>query len=54
VISAEPIVAIALLTERDLARLGNTFERAYPIDGNEQFAELLQTLDTVRWAAPAK
>jgi hypothetical protein len=41
----EPIVAIGLLTESDLRRLGETFNRLWPIDQSTDFAELLQAID---------
>jgi hypothetical protein len=39
------IVAIGLLTARDLERLGTSFTRAYPIDETPCFGELLRAID---------
>lgn len=43
------IVAVGLLTVRDLARLGPTFDRAYPIDDTPCFSELLRAIDVADW-----
>lgn len=42
---SERIVAIGLLTERDLNLLGPTFERAWPIEEAPAFSELLRAID---------
>ena len=40
------IVAIGLLTERDLTLLGPTFDRAWPVENApSNFAELLHAID---------
>ena len=39
------IVAIGLLTQRDLDALGSGFKRAYPIDEAPCFGELLAAID---------
>jgi hypothetical protein len=39
------IVAIGLLTARDLSLLGTTFSRAYLIDETPCFGELLRAID---------
>ncbi|MFL9840468.1 hypothetical protein ABS767_05780 [Sphingomonas sp. ST-64] len=39
------IVAIALLTEFDLERLGEGFSRAWPADSSPCFGELLTQID---------
>lgn len=39
------IVAIALLTERDLKKLGPTFARAYPVEDTPAFDALLAAID---------
>lgn len=39
------IVAIALLTEFDLERLGTGFVRAWPVDSSPCFGELLARID---------
>ncbi len=41
----EPVVAIGLLTARDLDLLGAGFRRAYPIEDNACFEELLKAID---------
>ncbi len=41
----ERIIAVGLLTGRDLERLGPSFARAYPIDQTTCFAELLAAID---------
>ena len=39
------IVAVGLLTERDLAVLGEGFRRAYPLNDGHDFDELLHAID---------
>ena len=40
------IVAVGLLTQRDLAMLGTRFDRAFPVDAdNGDFSHLLQAID---------
>ena len=39
------IVAVALLTQRDVDLLGPTFERLWPVDDAPCFAELLRAID---------
>ena len=39
------IVAIGLLTQRDLHVLGEGFDRAFPIDDTDVFADLLRAID---------
>lgn len=41
----ERIVAIGLLTESDVTRLGETFTRLWPIDQTTDFSELLRAID---------
>ena len=41
----ERIVAIGLLTLNDLERLGETFDRLWPVDKGTDFSELLQAID---------
>ena len=43
--SEERIVAIGLLTEGDLQRLGDTFTRLWPVDRSTDFSDLLQEID---------
>lgn len=40
-----PIVALALVTRKELDLLGPQFDRAYPIDETPCFGELLQAID---------
>lgn len=44
-IRADRVVAVGLLTDSDLGRLGPQFARAYPIDDSPRFAELLRAID---------
>ena len=39
------IVAVGLLTQRDLDALGNGFHRLWPVDETPCFANLLQAID---------
>jgi hypothetical protein len=39
------IVAIGLLTKRDLRLLGPAFDRAWPVEDASQFETLLQAID---------
>lgn len=41
----ERIVAVGLLTQRDLNLLGPTFERVWPVDEAPSFKELLRAID---------
>jgi hypothetical protein len=41
----ERIVAIGLLTRRDLNNLGPTFDRAWPVEEAPAFNELLRAID---------
>ncbi len=41
----EEIVAVALLTQREVALLGPTFERIWPVEQIPQFSELLNAID---------
>ena len=41
----ERIVAVGLLTQRDLNLLGPTFERAWPVEQTPSFDELLEAID---------
>ena len=41
----ERIVAVGLLTQRELTALGPTFKRAWPVDQAPKFAELLRAID---------
>jgi hypothetical protein len=41
----ERIVAVGLLTRRDLNLLGPTFTRAWPVDDAPCFADLLRAID---------
>jgi hypothetical protein len=39
------IVAVGLLTKRDLSLLGPTFDRAWPVEEAPSFNELLRAID---------
>jgi hypothetical protein len=41
----ERIVAVGLLTQRDLNLLGPTFERAWPVEDTLSFNALLRAID---------
>lgn len=41
----ERIIAVGLLTRRDLDLLGPTFARAWPVEEAPDFAELLRSID---------
>lgn len=41
----ERIVAIGLLTERDVRQLGETFTRLWPVDSSTDFSDLLRAID---------
>jgi hypothetical protein len=41
----ERIVAVGLLTQRDLSNLGPTFDRVWPVEEAPNFAELLRAID---------
>jgi len=42
---SERIVAIGLLTKRDLMLLGPTFDRAWPVDEAPEFDDLIRAID---------
>ena len=41
----ERIVAVGLLTQRELTVLGPTFDRAWPVEQAPRFTELLRAID---------
>ena len=41
----ERVVAVGLLTQRELDLLGPSFTRAWPLDESPCFAELIQAID---------
>jgi len=41
----ERIVAVGLLTKRDLTLLGPTFDRVWPVEEARAFSELLRAID---------
>ena len=43
--SFDRIVAVGLLTQRDLDALGAGFTRAFPVDHTDCFGELLRAID---------
>jgi hypothetical protein len=44
-VTEDRIIAVGLLTERDLDRLGDTFTRLWPVDEVPSFEELLAAID---------
>jgi hypothetical protein len=50
-LAQEHIVAIGLLTNRDLERLGSGFKRCFPISDDEKFEDLLRAIDRADAAA---
>jgi len=45
VVDSERIIAIGLLTENDLGRLGPSFRRIYRVEEAPCFADLLRAID---------
>ena len=43
--SDDRIVAVALLTRREVERLGPAFDRLWPVNETHEFAELLRAID---------
>ena len=43
--SNDRIIAVGLLTTRDVALLGPTFERLWPVEDAPDFSELLKAID---------
>lgn len=43
--TSERIIAVGLLTARDIERLGSTFDRLWPVDETHCFSELLRRID---------
>lgn len=43
--AGERIVAVGLLTQREVDRLGTSLERLWPIDDTPCFSNLLQAID---------
>jgi len=41
----EPYVAVGLLTQRDLDRLGDGFRSAFPVPQGDAFDDLLRAID---------
>jgi len=44
-LAADRIVAVGLLTERDVNLLGPTFDRLWPVEETPGFASLLRAID---------
>lgn len=44
-LSRDRIVAVGLLTQADLIRLGGTFKRLWPVQDAPDFEELLKAID---------
>ena len=47
----ERIVAVGLLTSRDLERLGEGFKRCFPVTDDGKFEDLLKAIDEADSAA---
>ena len=47
----EHIVAVGLLTDRDLERLGSGFKRCFPVSDDRKFEDLLRAIDEADAAA---
>ncbi|THG37786.1 hypothetical protein [Sphingomonas olei] len=43
----DSIVAVGLLTQRDLDLLGKSFDRHFPVQDDDMFADILAQLDQV-------
>ncbi|MGE7206367.1 hypothetical protein ACQKJZ_11880 [Sphingomonas sp. NPDC019816] len=43
----DPIVAVGLLTQRDLDVLGVGFRRSFPVHRDTEFDDLLRALDSI-------
>jgi hypothetical protein len=43
----DKIVSVGFLTQRDLDRLGSTFERHFPVADEDIFADLISKLDQI-------
>ncbi len=48
------LVAVGLLSKRDLNMLGQGFTRAYPVNPNTDFSDLLKAIDVADQAYKAK
>lgn len=48
----DPIVAVGLLTQRDLDVLGSGFRRSFPVHEDTAFDDLLQALDSIEAIKP--
>jgi hypothetical protein len=44
-LAQEHIVAVGLLTTRDLERLGHGFKRCFPVSDDSKFEDLLRAID---------
>jgi hypothetical protein len=44
-VASERIIAVGLLTRRDMNLLGPTFDRAWPVEEAPSFSELLRAID---------
>lgn len=50
-LAQEHIVAVGLLTGRDLERLGSGFKRCFPVSDDSKFEDLLRAIDEADAAA---
>jgi hypothetical protein len=44
-LSDDDIIAVGLLTKRDVRLLGPTFDRLWPLENSAEFDDLLQAID---------
>ncbi|MFL6730997.1 MAG: hypothetical protein ACJ8EP_01475 [Sphingomicrobium sp.] len=51
---SDRIVAVGLLTKRDLSVLGPAFDRAWPVEKAPSFSELLRAIDEADQRLKAK
>jgi hypothetical protein len=50
-LAQDNIVAVGLLTDRDLERLGSGFKRCFPVSDDRKFEDLLRAIDEADAAA---
>jgi hypothetical protein len=50
----DSVVAVGLLTARDLEVLGPTFTRVWPVDGTPYFSQLLDKIDQAEGVSEIK
>lgn len=52
--SDERIIAVGLLTARDVELLGPAFDRLWPVDDTPSFSELLRAIDEAERELPGE